>query len=245
MNKYISTIDTNRFGFKIAKVNTFNNNPIELINELKNQGVKLIISRINVLDLDLINSLERIGFEMKDVQLSYNINLRSDANYVEIEKHKFIIRDSKIEDAEQISDLARQSFKGYGHYSADKRLDYKKSTEVYADWAKNTCLDKNAADKVIVAEDNGIILAFGSYKILEDSIGKYAKGIIGAVLPEYQKMGFLKIISLKSMDWAVKNGLKRFQHTVLSTNYGMNSAYTKFGYTLFKSEITFHYWFDN
>ncbi len=242
MNEHISKIDTERFGFKVAKINSFKNEPIKIVNKLKKEGVRLIISRINASDLNLINTLEKIGFELKDIQLSYTLNLKGKENYADMENHNFTIRDVKTEDIEQISNLAKQAFNGYGHYFADKRLDYEKCNEIYADWARNTCANISDYDKIIVAEDKGEILAFGTFKIIENEQEKYAKGIIGGVLPEYQKMGFLKIISLKSMEWAVKMDAKRFEHTVLATNYGINSTYTKFGYKLFKSEITFHYW---
>ena len=75
MTDYISDLDTQRFGFKIARLENFNGNPRMIIEDFKKQGVKLVIARISTADISTINTLEDMGFEYKDIQLKYSISL--------------------------------------------------------------------------------------------------------------------------------------------------------------------------
>ncbi|MCF6365346.1 MAG: hypothetical protein L3J35_04005 [Bacteroidales bacterium] len=245
MNTYISEIDTARFGFSIAKINCFEKKPIELIESLKKDGVKLIISRINTSNLKLINFLEKIGFEMKDVQLTYNYNLKKELNYKTNKTNRFKLRPVEEKDIKQISKIAKVCFNGYGHYFADNRLDKEKSQEIYADWAQNSCLNKNIADHVIVAEDKGTILGFLSFKIKFNSTEKYAMGGMGAVSLEYQNLGVFKAINIEGLRWGIKLGLSRIEHNVLATNFPVNASYINLGFKIINSEITLHYWLNH
>ena len=75
IEKYLSVIDTERFGFKIAKVNDFENQPKVILNFLKNNNVKLVLTKIPLENLALINELEQLNFQIKDIQATYKFDL--------------------------------------------------------------------------------------------------------------------------------------------------------------------------
>ncbi|OQA48351.1 MAG: hypothetical protein BWY47_01060 [Bacteroidetes bacterium ADurb.Bin302] len=51
IDEYISQLDTQRFGFKIAKLNLFNEDTALLIDKLKEVDVKMIIIRVDASDI--------------------------------------------------------------------------------------------------------------------------------------------------------------------------------------------------
>ena len=242
MTKHISNIDTKRFGFKIAKINHFDKSPSELVAELKAEGTKLIMSRVSASNMDLISTLEKIGFRLKDVQLTYNSNLSKIPD--QLGSLEFTIRDATDNDAEQISKIAEQAFHTYGHYYADDRLKNQTSA-IYKEWALNSCLNKQIADKVIIAEFQGNVIGFLTFKIQENDQGKHAVGGIGAVSSIHRNMGVFKAINIAGLKWSKKIGLNRLEHNVLATNFPVNATYSKLGFNIIHSEVTMHFWMND
>jgi len=241
LNKYISALDTERFGFTVAKLPGTGENVDKILEDLRGVNTKLVIIRIDLADLALLNKLERSGFETKDVQLTYNFDLAK-----EIPAHKpsgFTLRAFRPEDIPQITAIAETSFNNYGHYFADEKLDRKKCFDIYADWTQRSCVDKAIADEIIVAEQSGKLLGFLSLKIKEEGKGSYAAGVIGAIDPVWRKGGVFRAINIESLNWAKKLGLTRVENNVLAVNYPVNGTYISLNYKIIRSEITLHYWF--
>lgn len=242
MEKYISDIDSKRFGIKVAKINRFANDPTELLENAKAQGIDLIMSRVPTSEIALINTLEKIGFRLKDVQLTYNSNLAIIAE--QPENMEFFLRDASSSDAEQISKIAEQAFQNYGHYYADEILRHETSS-IYKEWAQNSCKNNDIADKIIVAEMEGEVIGFLTFKIQENAAGKFAIGGIGAVAPKSHKIGVFRAINIEGMKWCKSAGIGRVEHNVLATNFPVNSTYSKLGFTVIRSEVTLHCWVND
>jgi len=242
MEKYISDIDSKRFGIKVAKINQFKNDPLELLKNAKAQGIDLIMSRVPISEIALINTLEKIGFRLKDVQLTYNSNLAIIPE--QTENMEFLLRDALSTDAEQISLIAEQAFQHYGHYYADERLRNETSS-IYKEWALKSCSNKDIADKIIVAELEGEVIGFLTFKIQENANGTFAIGGIGAVSPKSHKMGVFRAINIEGMKWCKSAGIGRVEHNVLTTNFPVNSTYSKLGFTVIRSEATLHCWVND
>jgi hypothetical protein len=162
MDNFISEIDSQRFGFKIAKVNIYDYEPNMIIEKLNNSGVRLIISRVELSNLKLINNLENLGFETKDIQVTYRYDLLKPLKKL-YNNSSFVIRSSKVNDIEELVNIAATSFEHYGHYSMDNLLDNSKCVEIYKDWVKRSCEDKSVADIVFVAEFEKKIVGFLSF----------------------------------------------------------------------------------
>tara|TARA_R110002072_G_scaffold13058_2_gene55300 strand:- start:347 stop:1063 length:717 start_codon:yes stop_codon:yes gene_type:complete len=237
MNQYYSKLDSERFGYKVFKINSFpTGNLQEFIQGLKNEGVKLVISRLNINELKLINELEREGFELKDVQLTQGFQLE---NYEPIAiKNQFAeIRDFQASDLPEIEKIAATAFATYGHYFADEKLK-QHTPEIYKDWARNSCLNKQLVDIIIVATIGEQPVGFLSLKI-NDNV---AIGGMGAVAIKHQNKGLFKSINLKAMNWAKEMACKSIEHNVLANNLPVNAAYSKLGFQIQKSEVTLHGW---
>jgi RimJ/RimL family protein N-acetyltransferase len=244
MKSYISKIDSDRFGFPIAKVNDFTNDPDLIIETLERHGVKLIITRIESSNFHMINYLETKGFLLKDFQLTYNYNIKREFSANSTNNQEYILKDVDENDIEEIAGIAKKAFCNYGHYFADERLDKNKCMQIYEDWAKRSCTSKEVADKVIIAKNKNRVLGFLSFKIYNDSNGKYAAGGLGAVLPEYQNLGIFKTINIEGINWGNTISLNRIEHKVLAYNYPVIKVYEKLGFNILKSELTFHYWIE-
>jgi ribosomal protein S18 acetylase RimI-like enzyme len=240
INQYISLLDTKRFGFKIAKLNSYNNETISLIEKLKEEDVKLIIIRIEAADIESINNLEKIGFLIKDVQLIYNYTFN---NQIKLNKHNgLILRESNENDIPQIIEISKQSFNNYGHYFNDSKLDRVNCLEVYSDWAKNCCINKTVADYVIVAEKEKKIAGYLAFKHFKEE--NYTFASLGAVNPNFRKLGIFQAINIEGLNRAEKLGFKNVRTNVLNTNFPVNSTYIDLGFKIINSVITMHYWLD-
>jgi len=243
IDAYISEIDTNRFGFKIAKVNDFTGNPEEFLQALRNKNVKLILSKINCDNIDLINRLESLNFRIKDFQGTYKYELKNYKPLNEKATNKFLIREFQHRDTDQLIQIAEEAFVNYGHYSANKRLNPLHCKEIYKDWIKRSCEDNTIADKIFVADFNGEIAGFLSFKLHQGNFF-YAAGGIGAVSHRYQKKGVFRLITQKGLKWGNEIGLDWEEHNVLLTNYPTIRSFTNTGFILSRSFTTMHCWID-
>lgn len=241
MNKYISELDTQRFGFKVAKINEFNDVPISTIQRFKQEGITLVISRVSTSDVNLINQMEEVGFRLKDVQVTYNFNLDNN-NIPSIRDDNYKYRRFIQSDTSDIVRIAAESFHNYGHYAKNEKTKIKDTSLIYEDWAKRTCLSKDFADDIIVAEIKGIVAGFLSLKVRVEGLSKYAAGVMGAVGKDYRKEGIFQSINIASLHWAMKESIRRVENNVLVTNFPVNRTYISLGFQIIRSESTFHCW---
>lgn len=244
IESFISEIDTQRFGFKIAKINEFNEGFEDLVNDLRNVGVKLIISRVPSDNVVLVNRLEELNFRIKDTQLTFMHDLKGiDAFQKDlINKENIKVVLAKKEDVNDVGKIALQSFKGYGHYSANKMLDPIKSNEIYEDWAKKSCIDKNVADYMFVAKLNNKIGGFLSLKIVNDGSHIYGIQHLGAVDKDYRNMDIFRLLIKKCLMVGIANNHNWQQTFLLSTNIPVMRSYIKIGFKISGSNYTMHSW---
>src|SRR3989339_626749 len=129
MKNLISDLDSNRFGFLIAKQTNFDLPQKDVEKFLIDNNVKLLICRLDNIEFDRINSLEKLGYQIKDFQITYNFDLRNDIK-VENYNDNIIFRSFKKEDISDIKKISKESFQKYGHYAANDKLDKNKCTEI-------------------------------------------------------------------------------------------------------------------
>lgn len=245
MKSFISTIDSNRFGFNIAKVNNLEILLKEnIFQEFKKEGVKLIISRIFTEKINEINFLENKGFRIMDIQSTYRFDIDKYKIDLSFLNPDIIIRDAKDIDIMELTAISKESFEEYGHYFADNRLDNKVCREIYDDWIRRSIIDKNVADKVLVAEINGEIAGFLSFKIFEKNNMKFAAGGLGAVSNKFRNKNVFSTLTLHGLIWGDSIGLNWEEHNVLNTNYSVNRVFSKLGFTIRNSYLTLHNWID-
>lgn len=236
--EYHSALDTERFGFKIAKVNSFDFKVNDIVSELKLNGYRLILSKVNSSNIHLINELEKNGFELKDIQLTYSYDLSDPIPLTLAEG--VTIRTAEPSDQEALYNISIKSFNNYGHYSADLKLDQNKCREIYGDWIVRS-FDKKVADNIFVAVVNNQPVGFLSHKIYANE-HRYAVGGIGAVDQEFRSKDIFKSIIVSGINWAILNNCKWVEHNILVTNYAVNRSFSRLGFKASNSYITFHKW---
>jgi len=243
-----SKIDSDRFGIRVGKVTEefFFNKSIETaIQYFFQEKYDLIFARVDFKWIHFINELEKFGFTVKDAQstLFYDLKDKTKENLPK-KFSQFDIREFKSTDTETFVKLARESFEGYGHYFADDKLKYNDCLDTYGDWAYNTCVNPKVADKIFVAELNGEIIGYLSFKIYNHDGKKYAAGGMGAVNPKYRSLGVFRDVTIAGLEWGIDNNLDWEEHNVLASNFPVNKSFIKLGFKPEKFVVTLHGWMD-
>lgn len=242
IKQFHSELDSMRFGYNVAKINTFDYPITELLTALRLNNYKLVLSKVNVNNIPLINKLEQAGFLLKDIQLTYEYELNEIFTLPSTKDIK--IRFAQLSDKEELYQLAINSFVNYGHYCADEKLDKTQCQEIYGDWIVRS-YDPHVADNIIVAEVNGEIAGFLSHKIYDNKQFRYAAGGIGAVASQHRNKDIFKIITITGINWAFEKNCQWVEHNVLITNLSVIRSFEKLGFKPTNSMITFHKWLDS
>jgi len=244
LEDFISKLDSDRFGFNIAKINNYVFEIEKTLNFLKENNVKLIISRVPLNNLKLLNELEKKGFEIKDIQATYKYKLINiQHNFAQI-SDEVKLRNAELKDSKELELIALDSFKNYGHYSANDKLDKNKCNEIYGDWITRSLTNSKIADKIIVAEVDNEIAGFLSFKKHTNNEGNYAAGGIGAVNSKYRSQDIFKKISFEGLVWGKSENLDWIEHNVLITNYPVNRSFAKQGFVISDTYATLHKWLE-
>jgi hypothetical protein len=244
MENYISDLDTKRFGFKVAKIDSKHESIAEVIQELRKIDVKLILTRVKSWEIEKLNQLEDLGFRVKDTQVTYSYNLEkfNIENYNK--SKKIILREFILSDTEEIVKIAKNSFNNYGHYAADSRLDKNTCRAIYEDWALRSCIDKQISDKIFVAEFSNEIVGFLSFKLGHKNDKPFAAGVMGAVNSNFQNLGIFSSLVIEGLLWGKSIGVNWVEHNAITANYSVNHSFTNCGFGITDSFITLHCWLD-
>jgi hypothetical protein len=242
MENLISELDTARFGFKVAKVNCWEAGVKNILQKLQEQQVKLVISKIDVDQIKLINSLEEHNFRIKDLQLSYSIELKK-IERIFFSFYAVKIREVEEHDIPHIVNIARESF-SYGHYFENERLNQQTCAEIYADWAKRSCVDPLVANKVFVALVDDQFAGFLTAKIVNRNGEEYAVSELAAVSKKFRKSGAYQSLLKRSVLWSADMGLEYQINNVLASNIPVNRVHAKLGFYLTRSFFTLHGWIN-
>lgn len=214
------------------------------LKECADLGVKLLIHRCSAEDFNHIHQLEDNGFRLMDGLVYYRLRV-GDTPWT-----SHLIRPCLPCEAEKVAEIAREVYTNFiGHFHQDLRLDRKKCDDLYVKWARNACLDKKVAEIMLVAEVGGKIVGFDSLEIIDGDtalgvIGATAFGVISGVSKEFQGKGIRTALLFAGMNWCVKQGLEYMEADVHINHYKMHRVYSNHGFKIYKSEYTFHKWFD-
>lgn len=246
-----SKIDSDRFGYKIGKINEsfFNDKSIDkAIQYFKENNYECIFSRIDHSRLDLINGLEQRGFTTKDVQYTLRNSFKNYKGELLFKPTSrtdgYVFREALESETDQIVDIAKNSFSDYGHYSTDSRLNQQDCLDAYVDWTYNSCINNNVADKIFVAEKNNEVAGYIAYKKFIKGDLTYAAGVLGAVNPKHRGNGLFSDIDIAGLEWGMKENMNWHEHNVLIDNFASMKAHMNVGFKPHESMTTLHGWMD-
>ena len=235
-----SAVDSERFGIRVARAQVAGDSLPRALDFCLTEKIDLLIARCATTDLFAAQEMGRNGFLIMDTLVYYGFDL-SRKNIPE-ERSDFTVRPLKADDCDQVRLVASQAFKGYtGHYHADPRLDRRKCDEGYISWAERSTTLKGAADEVLVAEEKGKIVGFGT---LRANSAREVEGVLYAVAPEYQRRGVCPTLMIHSLRWSQSQGAQRMVISTQVTNVSMQKVWCRVGFEPSHSFYTFHKWFD-
>jgi len=238
---YLSAIDEERFGIRTARAPKVELRMLpSVIDFCRNNVVKLLIARCLVSELRSAQAMEREGFQLMDTLVYYRRELLKMP--VPTDVGKAIIRPIQPGEEEKIKAIAAECFRGYlGHYHADEKLDPSKCDEVYISWAYRSCISRDVADNVLVAELHGSVVAFCAVRINRPDEGEV---VLNGVAPSAQGQGIYRSLLIHGIQWFLSEGLSRMIISTQITNMAVQKVWTRLGFEPSHAYYTFHKWFD-
>lgn len=233
-----SPLESERFGIRAGKLSIADLADVEqVMDEIRKNGYDYVSVRIASENLQLVQSLESHGFFLTDTLVYYKKTL---AKHVKAAwSHKYLLRQAREADSEQIINVAGMSFQGYfGHYHSDSRFEKAKADEVYVDWIRRSCYENLLADVILVTEENGQITSFATVTKTDGT----AEGVLFGVHPDHQGKGIYRELIRASMDWALENACTEIIYSTQITNLAVQKVWTREGCEMNRSYYTLHYW---
>jgi GNAT superfamily N-acetyltransferase len=238
---YLSAIDEERFGFRTARALDLTAHALPaVLEDCRAHGVRLLIARCNASEIRAAQAMERAGFALMDTLVFYAralIGLPPPADRGGVE-----IRLIRPGEEESVQAIAAQSFRGYaGHYHADDRIDRTTVEEIYPSWALRSCVSRDVADDVLVAELNGVLAGFATLRLNSPAEGE---GVLFAVAPSAQGRGIYRSFMVHGMEWCRARDAQRMVVSTQIVNAAVQKVWTRLGFEFSYASYTFHKWFD-
>lgn len=238
---YLSDIDEERFGIRTARASSVTLETLPSIVEFcQNNAVKLLIARSPASDFGSVHFMEREGFQLMDTLVYYTRNLVQTPIPEDI--GKATIRPVQSGEEEEVKLIAARSFRGYfGHYHADERLDRTECDEAYISWAYRSCISRDVADEVLVADMDGALVGFATLRLNSANEGE---GVLFCVSPAAQGQGIYRSFMIHGMRWCLSKRATIMAVSTQITNTAVQKVWTRLGFETSHAYYTFHKWFD-
>lgn len=246
--------DSSIFGLKVGRVSHFITNvedPRYYLDKLcqfciENDYDFADIS-VDTMESHLLPILQDKGFCFLGVIVTYSIEVLREAKQF---KRKFggLIREIEDDDVDFLAEIVESSFSEQGEnqnrFFLDSNLPNNKVGKLYRRWFEN-CVSGERADKIFVAEKEGIPVGFIAcdVKKIEKLRAKIGAVPLNAVLKDYRRQGVYKALASEALNWFKGEKCKyveiRTQLSTLAPQY----VWQSFNGRLVKSEYVFHKWF--
>jgi len=233
---YLSPLDEERFGFRIARATSVTLDTLPSVMDFcRMNSVILLIARCLTSELRAAQAMEREGFSLMDTLIYYTYDLVKAS--ITPDTGKILVRPIRPGEEDVV-----ESFRGYyGHYHADERLDRAKCDEAYTSWAVRSCVSKDVADEVLVAEQEGHIVGFATLRL---NSAEESEGVLFGIVPRFQEQGIYQSFMIRGMEWSQSKGTMRMIVSTQITNIAVQKAWTRLGFEPHHAYYTFHKWFN-
>jgi GNAT superfamily N-acetyltransferase len=184
--------------------------------------------------------MEGKGFSLMDTLLYYERDLARPP--IPRDTGPALIRPVNAGEAHKVKVVATEAFKGYlGHYHADERLERPKCDAIYPDWAYRSCVARDVANEVLVAELDGSIAGFAALRINSMEEGE---GVLFGVSPRAQRRGIYRSLMIQAMNWCLLKGAAYMVLSTQITNIVAQKVWARLGFEVNHAWYTLHKWFD-
>jgi hypothetical protein len=239
-----STLDFERFRVRTAKLTIADpSDAAAAIADARELGFELLIARCDTQRLDCAQALELAGFRLMDTLVYYTqqLSIRREPKLAAGYRWRL----AGPGDAHAVETLAREAFQGYlGHYHADPRLDRQACDDVYADWARRSCVDPSVTAAVVLIEQlrdghRPELAAFAAHTRADASTWD---GALYGVGPSHQGRGlYAELIAFGGAQGA-ERGHSVMLYSTQITNLPVQRSLCKQGFLPLRSNYTFHAW---
>jgi GNAT superfamily N-acetyltransferase len=240
-NIRLSTIDEERFGMRTARVDGVAFDQLPAIDAFcRSNAVRFLIARCDAPELSTAQALEAQGFRLMDTLVYFARHIA--AAPIASAADSIMVRPVREDEANPVGALAVRAFQGYGgHYHADSRLDRDKCDAVYASWAYRSCISREVADGVLVAEHENQIAGFTTLRIHNSDEGEVP---LYGVDPSIQRQGIGRALITGALRWFEARGVARMLISTQVTNVASQKVWVRLGFEPSHAFYTFHKWFD-
>lgn len=235
----LSPLDTRRFGVQTAKAVLVAPDDLPaVLNFCRANQVALTIARCPAHGLSTVQKLEQAGFFLTDTLVYYKRDLAKSP--IPDDTPQVTIRLVQPADQMAVGAVAAESFRGYfGHYHADPRLDRAKCDEVYVDWAVRSCVSREVAHEVLIAEANGAVVGFATLRLNNADEGE---GVLFGVAPAAQGRGLYRSFMIRGLNWCREQGARHMLVSTQVTNIAVQKVWARLGFEPNHSYYTLHRW---
>lgn len=242
MNIELSKLDTERFGFNVAKAVNFSCSDLDGINSFCDTNqVRLLIARVSSDDISITQKLEDHDYRLMDTLVYYKFDYAKKPSPQTTTSFRVENISGINEFAHKISEIAGRAFHGYfGHYHADSKLDKSICDDIYVDWAYRSCLDPDVATAVLAAFVDKEIAGFVTLKIRSETLGEV---VLNCVSPKLQKRGIYMSLVLSGIDWFHRNSINQVIVSTQLINVSVQKVWARLGFEMDHSYYTFHKWY--
>lgn len=234
--------DTRAFGFKTAEL-TFETNQdqkslteryLQLENELLQNEIRFIYTRIDGQDFELRKNLQELGFYFAESSLE--IAMTKVQKFTKLRLPPLQYLDATKEDIPTIKLIARDTF-NYSRFHEDATIDKSLARSRYFNWIDDLVHQK-ASFKV--AYSGKVLIGFNIQK--EDSENRTANLVL-AGCDDGQQVFVLSLWN-EIIEHNKAQGIQKIETLISTSNIGMYNVYAHFGFKVEKTLFGFHKWID-
>ena len=251
--------DSDIFGFKMGKIenvlmNMGNSLRYKFLNEIVNDCMKEhythISCRLGPKDYETIHILEKLGFNIFDIQITLSTPEGFSNASVE-SSQEFLIREALERDLVQLKKVVKDSFTDT-RFVVDQKFPRNGVNKLYSEWIKNSVF--NPKQFVFVAQDkiSKLLTAFSIASFdpdIEEAFGARVGSIdLIAVLEKNRNQGIGQLLTRFVLNW-FKEKVDKVEIRTQISNVPAVRAFMRGGFTEFSSGkklpagITMHRWF--
>ena len=237
----LSALDEARFGFRTAIAGSVTRDMLpDLLTYCRDNRATLLIARCRTSELSAVQAMENEGFVLTDTLVYYQRDLAKSPSLPDT--GPAVIRPAKKGEEHAVRAVAAEAFKGYfGHYHADERLDSAECDEIYPDWAFRSCVSRDVADEVLVAELDGSVVGFVTLRLNSSEEGEC---VLSGISPRAQRLGIYRSHMIQSMNWCLQKGAAHMVVSTQITNIVVQKVWVRLGFEPSHAWYTLHKWFD-